>query len=165
MGIDNSTEISRSLGVRLVIATLVATAVGFSIHVLYGEGVLQDYIQRAAQAGRLDAVVAEPLPSSIVAIAFVTALVPYAFKVLIYYWAGHLLPGRNTLFKGLSYGVLLLGLDHSLVRMPVMNLVVGNPADVVLLMSAEAWSIALLCGLLIAFIVPLRSAKHRELNQ
>ncbi|MEM7706162.1 MAG: hypothetical protein AAF358_11445 [Pseudomonadota bacterium] len=155
----------RSFLIRASLATLVATAVGFSIHVIYGEGVLQDYIQRAAQAGRLDSLVSEPLPLPIVAIAFVTALIPYAFKVLIYYWAGHLLPGRNPFLKGLSYGILLLGLDHSLIRMPVMNFVVGNPADVVLLMSAEAWSIALISGLIIAFIVPLRNSEHGSSNQ
>jgi len=146
---------------RLAVATAIAAAIGFSIHVYYGEGILDDYVQSAAQAGRLDSVISEPYPTYIVALAFLTALVPYIFKVLVFYVAGHLLPARTAFGRGLLYGLVLLGLSHALVRMPVMNFAVGNPVDVTMLMSMEAWSIEILGGIVIAFIVPLRNEAER----
>ncbi|MEM9532723.1 MAG: hypothetical protein AAGA23_17525 [Pseudomonadota bacterium] len=147
--------------IRLALATVIAAAVGFAIHVIYGEGILQTYIQQAADAGRLDSV-DSGVPPHIAAIAFITVLIPYSAKTAIYYWAGHLIPGQAPLVKGIIYGLVLLCLDHQLLRMPIMNTVVGNPIDIALLMSAESWAIELLSGVIIAHLVPLRASPKPE---
>lgn len=149
--------------IRLALATVIAAAVGFAIHVIYGEGVLQTYIQQAAASGRLDSV-NSGVPPHIAAIAFITVLIPYSAKTVVYYWAGHLIPSQAPPVKGIIYGLILLCLDHQLVRMPIMNVVVGNPVDVALLMSAESWSIELLSGVIIAYLVPLRAAPKTEFS-
>lgn len=146
---------------RFAFATAIAAAIGFSIHVYYGEVILDEYIQLAAQAGRLDSVITEPYPAHIVALAFLTALVPYIFKVLVFHTAGHLIPARTVIGRGLLYGLIMLGLSHALVRMPLMNLAVGNPVDVTIFMSAEVWLIEILGGIAIAWIVPLRNGKDQ----
>lgn len=149
---------------RLALATVLAAAVGFSFHVYYGEGLLQHYIQRAAQAGRLDTVISDPFPTWVVVLAFLTALLPYAVKVLVFHCAAHLLPARTALGRGLLYGLILLGLTDALARMPIMNFVTGNPLDVVILMSAEAWFIQIVSALVIAYVVPIREPPARSLT-
>ena len=141
---------------RLFLAVVVSASVGFGIHVLYGEGWLNEYIQSAAQAGKLSNILQPPYPTPIVAAAYLTALVPYMAKVGVYHFAGHLLPARSALVKGLLFGVVLLAIGDELVRLPIMNYLVGNPLDVTMLMSLEGWSIEISSGIIIALLTPLR---------
>ncbi|MEJ2612094.1 MAG: hypothetical protein P8179_18980 [Candidatus Thiodiazotropha sp.] len=38
---------------RILFATIVAAAIGFAIHLLYGQDLAMDYVQSAEQEGRL----------------------------------------------------------------------------------------------------------------
>ena len=42
-----------------------------------------------------------------------------------------------------------------LLRTPVMNLIVGNPVDVVLVQSAEPWAMSFVTGMAIGTIAPM----------
>ncbi len=139
---------------RLVIATLLATACGFYIHVLYGRGWANQYVQVQAAAGRLNEIAREPYPWDVYLLALSTAAVPTAFQVLLYVLIRDRLPGQSGPVKGLWFGVLLLAIGENLIRIPLMSVAVGNPVDVMLVQSAEAWSIGLIKGLLIGLLVP-----------
>ena len=142
------------LWLRIAAASLGAAAAGFGIHVLYGRGWAESYVQSAARAGRLDHILREPYPPSVVAIAFVTALLPAAGKVIAYLLLKENLPGRSRLAKGFCYGVLLTGMTDALVRVPIMSVVGGNPADVILVQSLEGWMLGPAMGIAIAVLAP-----------
>jgi hypothetical protein len=139
---------------RLAFAIAATTAVGFGIHVLYGQGWAQSYVAEAARAGRLNGVLHPPYPTSIVILAGVTALLPTTGRVLVFLLLRAHLPGSTRWQKGLSFGVLLLLATDAALRFPVMNIATGNPVDVVLVQGAESWAIDLLTGLLIGILTP-----------
>ncbi len=145
---------------RLALAVVAAALSGFYFHVYYGRGWANAYVQAQAAAGRLSDVVREPYPDAVVLIATLTSLVPMAFKVLVFVIIRDLLAGRSGVAKGLSFGLLLLVIGDSFIRMPVMNIVVGNPVDVMLVQSAEAWIYSLLIGLIIGIFVPANAREH-----
>jgi hypothetical protein len=139
---------------RLALATLGAAAIGFAIHVLYGRGWAEAYVQTAARAGRLSKIIREPYPASVVIVASITALLPTAGKVIAFLWLRDNLPGRSRLVKGLWYGVLLTAMTDALIRVPLMSIVIGNPVDVMLVQSLEGWMIGPAMGIAIAILVP-----------
>jgi hypothetical protein len=83
-----------------------------------------------------------------------TALIPTLGKVLLYVLIQDKLPVSSNTGRGLLFGLLLLVVDDALLRAPIMNVVAGNPFDVMLVQSFEKWVIPLLMGLVIAHIVP-----------
>ena len=139
---------------RLAAATLLATAAGFFIHVHYGRGWANQYVQVQAAAGRLSEIAREPYPWDVYLLALSTAVIPTAFQVLLYVLIRDKLPGRNDAIKGLWFGALLLAIGENLIRIPIMSVAVGNPIDVMLVQSAEAWTIGIVKGLLIGVVSP-----------
>jgi hypothetical protein len=139
---------------RAAAAVVLAAATGFVFHVFYGRGWAKDYVQAQAELGRLGDIAREPYPLAVVVPAAATALIPVAFQVLLFVLIREKLPGRSGAAKGLWFGALLLAIGDSLIRMPVMSLIVGNPADVVAVQSAEAWIIKVMTGLIIGLLVP-----------
>jgi hypothetical protein len=137
------------LWARIVCATFLATAITFTIHVLYGRGLAENYVQYAAQLGRIK-IISEPYPFFVVAIASITALIPTSGKVALYFLVRHILPGRSRIVKGLWFGILLLAIGDGLIRNPIMSFVVGNPVDVVFVQSLEACLLPPLTGIVIA---------------
>jgi hypothetical protein len=138
---------------RFALALFCAAAIGFGIHVLYGRGWAEAYVQAAAVAGRLPHV-HEPYPTYVVVVAFVTELLVVAGKIAAYILLRDALPGHSRLTKGLWFGLLLLGMSDALIRLPLMNYVVGNPVDVVFVQSLEGWLIGAATGVAIALLVP-----------
>ena len=140
--------------VRIAAATTLAAAIGFLIHVLYGQGIAIEYVQNAAEGGRLNNVIIQPYPSWVVAVASFTALIPAFGKVFVYILIQDKLPCRNKIFKGAIFGMLLLFVGDNLLRMPIMGIVTGNPFDVVLVQSLEKWIIYPVIGIFIALLAP-----------
>jgi hypothetical protein len=139
---------------RILLATLVATIIGFTIHVLYGQGLAMEYVQTAAQEGRLNEIIRQPYPTWLITIAAITALIPTFGKVLLYVLIQDRLPATGKTARGLLFGLVLLAIDDALLRIPIMSVVVGNPVDVMLVQSLESWIIPLIMGLVIALILP-----------
>ena len=135
-------------------ATVLAAAIGFLIHVLYGQGVAIEYVHKVAEEGRLDDVIKQPYPNWMVAIALLTAFIPAFGKVFVYILIQDNLPSRNKIIKGAIFGVLLLFVGDNLLRMPIMGIVTGNPFDVVLVQSLEKWIIYPAMGIFIALLAP-----------
>ena len=140
---------------RIVVATSAVTLIFFVFHVVYGQGWVADYVQRAAEAGRLSVILQQPYPTWFVTVASATAAVAVLAKVVAFHLVGSLLPG-SIWFRGILFGCVLLLLEGELARMPLMNYLVGNPIDVVMLQSIERWVIQIGSGLLIAILVPTR---------
>lgn len=138
----------------LVAAVALATASGFYFHVLYGRGWAVRYVQEQAAQGRLNDIVHEPYPWDVYLAALATSFIPTAFQVLLFVLLRDRLPGSSGAVKGLWFGALLLAIGDNLVRIPIMSLAVGNPADVMFVQSAEYWIIGLVKGLLIGVLTP-----------
>ncbi|MCP4649559.1 MAG: hypothetical protein GY853_05705, partial [PVC group bacterium] len=85
---------------RIAGATILAAAIGFIIHVMYGQGTAIEYVQKAAESGRLNDVIKQPYPSWVVAIASLTALIPAFGKVFVYILIQEKLPSQNKIIKG-----------------------------------------------------------------
>jgi hypothetical protein len=140
--------------IRVAAAVAIATAVGFSIHVLYGRGWANDYLQQAAHEERFDHILREPYPAWLVVIAALTAMITMAAKVLVFVLIRDRLPGTSGLVKGLWYGVILLAFNEWLIRMPIMAMMVGNDLDLMVVQGLEHWAIALLVGPIIGVLTP-----------
>ena len=146
---------------RVLIATVVATALGFGIHVLYGQGLVMEYVQQAGQEGRLNDFIRQPYPTWFVIVAAITALIPTLGKVLLYVFIQEKLLVNSRTGRGLLYGFILLAIDDALLRMPIMSVAGNNPVDVMLIQSAEGWIIPLVIGVVIAHLVP-SGASHQN---
>ncbi len=149
---------------RIMIATIVAAAMGFMIHVLYGQGLAMEYVQSVAQEGRLNAIIRQPYPAWLVAIAATTALLPALGKVLLYVLIKEKLPASSNTCRGLLFGLLLLAIDDAFLRTPIMSVIVGNPFDVMLVQGVESWAISFIMGLVIAYIVPSSNTAPNKAN-
>ncbi len=151
---------------RILLATIVAAAIGFAIHVLYGQGLAIEYVQSVAQEGRLNEIIRQPYPTWLVIVAALTALIPTFGKVLLYLLIQDKLPASSDMGRGLMFGLVLLVIDDALLRMPIMSMVVGNPLDIMLVQSFEGWIIPFVMGLVIALILPkgCTNALNKQLN-
>ena len=139
---------------RIAAATTLAATIGFLIHVIYGQGIAIEYVQKAAEAGRLNNVIKQPYPNWVIAIASLTALMPAFGKVFVYILIQDKLPSRNKIIKGAIFGALLLFIGDNFLRVPIMGIVTGNPFDVVFVQSLEKWIIYPVMGIFIALLVP-----------
>jgi hypothetical protein len=140
--------------IRILLATAVAAIAGFAFHVLYGRGLAQDYLAAAGESGRLGHMLQEPYPTYVVTIAALTALIPTLGKVIVWLLIRDKLPGVTTAGKAVWFTGLMLLMSDDFLRMPIMNLLVGMPIDVLTVYSAEQWVIVPMMCFLIAFILP-----------
>lgn len=146
---------------RYVLAACIAASTGFFLHVTIGRGIAVEYVQAAADEGRLSGVLREPYPGWVVAIATSSAILPAIAFLLLWLLVRDRMPGRSRIVKGFVFGLLLLCLRDESLRLPVMQLVIGNPLDVTAVQSPESWVIYPIMGLLIALISPGRDvAQH-----
>jgi len=139
---------------RIIAATAAAAAFGFGFHVLYGQGLAQDYLKTAAEAGRLTGMIQEPYPTYIVIVAGATAILPTLGKVITWLLVRAALPGQTTLVKGLWFTALMMFAGDNFIRLPIMNLLIGMPVDVWAVHHVEMWIIVPAMCLLIAYISP-----------
>ena len=139
---------------RLLIATIIAAAIGFAIHVLYGQGLAMDYVQNAAQEGRLNGILRQPYPFWLVTLAAIIALIPTLGKAILYLVIQDKLPASSNTGRGLLFGLILLAIDEALLRTPMMSVAVGNPLDIMLVQSIEGWVIPFVTGLVFAHTLP-----------
>ena len=139
---------------RIFLATATAAGAGFAFHVLYARVFAQDYMAAAAESGRMNEMLQEPYPTYVVIIAALTALLPTLGKVLGWLLIRDKLPSLTTFGKAICFTGLMMLIDGDVLRMPVMNLLVGMPLDIWTVYSAEKWVIVPMMCFLIAFILP-----------
>jgi len=137
---------------RIATSAVLAAIIAFSIHVFYGQNLAAKFVSTAFKA-RHWITAHQPYPPFIFYSAFATAIVRMLGFGVIYSLIQDRLPGRSRAVKGLVYGLLIMFCTDDFLRLPAMNLLVGNPIDVVLVQSAEGWAIYPLIGLTIALVV------------
>ncbi len=135
-----------------ILATLLASGVGMALHVF----LLQTVTPLITHAMQGISIPQPPYSAIINLFAFITALLPVSGLAFLYYWIGDYIPAQSRLGKGLLLGFSFLFLKGDLIRQPLMNLLVGNPWEVVLLQLAEVWIPDLTIAIIIALIIPSR---------
>lgn len=99
---------------------------------------------------------------TVVSFAYLTALITMLVNVLIYYYAGHLLPFKNKIAKGLVLTALLLETSGSLLREPIVNYFyaidcgVAQPVLFAICNQLDKWIPKLVVAFLLVYFCPLR---------
>jgi hypothetical protein len=120
---------------RLLVPTLAASAVAFGLH-----RVLADLVP-GWMAGRMEGVqVRQPPYGPEVAVPAMLTCVEYGAALLAAYALLRRATPRASVFvRALLLAVLCLALQGAVLRMPVMQLVIGNPLLVTLVQHAAIW--------------------------
>jgi hypothetical protein len=137
---------------KIALATVLAAAVLFVIHVYYGQGWAARYVGAAYKA-RPWSIAHEPYPTPVFVSALATEVFPLLGMVILYLMVQDRLPGRSRIAKGFCFGLLFMFCTDYFVRLPFMNVLVGNPLDVAFIQAAEGWAIYPLVGVVIASVV------------
>lgn len=139
----------RSIGIA------VAAIAAFAIHVKYGNfvgGVVSNAMSGVEIAR-------PPYGLGITTTAALTSLLPTLGVFIIFALIYDKLPSRSPLIKGVLFAVLRMFSEGQMVRMPLMNALVGNPLWVVALQQSEIWATNLLLSFVLAYSIEL-SRKH-----
>lgn len=137
----------RKYHVYLFVSVVVAAAASFFTHV-YLQGELGPRIHEAMSQ---HPVVMPPYPFYITAVAFVTRFIPTAALLFIFVILYDRLPGKGPVVKSLTFTLLFLAAEGHLVRFPLMNVLVGNPIWLALLVQVDAWISNLVLCMLLGF--------------
>jgi hypothetical protein len=144
-----------------LIAVIAASAAAFFMHV-YLDGALTSKIETTM---RQNPVVMPPYPFYITAIAFITSFIPTAAVMIIFSVLYERIPGRGPLSKSFLFWILLLAVKGDLIRFPLMNVLVGNPVWLALLVQVDAWISNLVLCLLLGFGIHFaKGARERCVN-
>lgn len=126
-----------------------ASAMAFAIHVKYG-GFIGRIVSNAL-AG-MD-IAKPPYGFSITFIAAITSLLPTIGLFILFMLVYDRIPGKSPLTKGITFGLLRLLSEGQLIRMPLMNAVIGNPLWAVFLQQSETWIINLIVSVFLAYLI------------
>lgn len=138
---------TRKIGALLVAGALSALF-GFAVH-LFSSEIVTPYVA-SVMAGR------QVTPSWDVRIPAALSSIEQGIALgLVYLAVRACLPGIGTVRRGLLVGLLALALSGSLVRQPLMNLLIGNPPAVVAAQDGVTWFIWLAMGLIVAACLDL----------
>lgn len=103
-----------------------------------------------------------PYPANITITAIATAVLPGIGMTILYSLVVDRLPGGKWYLKGLCFSVLILFAKGELVRQPLMDLLIGNPIQVVLLQRLEPWLVSSAESLVIAALIALAKASKLQ---
>lgn len=141
------TQATRACGAAAIAAVLGA-GIGFVIHVFSVE-VVERHVA-AIMAGRNVA------PSWDVRIPAALSSIEQGLALaLIYLLLRRRFPGLGTLRRALLTAALALALAGNLIRQPLMNLLIGNPLEVVAVQDGVTWLIWLVMSLVVAACLDL----------
>lgn len=141
------TERIRTYG-AVVVAAALSAAFGFVLHVFATE-VVERYVA-SVMAGR------QITPSWDVRVpAMLSSIEQGIALALLYLLVRARFPLLGTLRRALLVGLLTLALGGSLIRQPMMNLLIGNPPSVVAVQDGMTWLIWAVMGLITAVVLDL----------
>lgn len=102
--------------------------------------------------------------ATVVSVAYLTALITTFVNVVVYYYAGHLLPFKNKVAKSLLLAGLLLEMNGSLVRVPIVNYFYAvdcgilQPILYAVYNQLDIWLPKLLIAFLLVYACPTRKS-------
>lgn len=135
--------------ITLALGIIGATVVAFVIHVKYGNfvyGVVAKSMEGVEMAQ-------PPYGPMVTAIAGITSVLPILGLFLIFSMLYDKVPCKSPLGKGVFFGLLYLLSEGELIRMPLMNALIGNPFGVVLLQASAAIAPRLIVAIILSFVV------------
>ena len=132
---------------QLSVAAISAAAVGFLVHKSFADR-LPAWV--SAHMGSVQ-IKLPPYGPEVVVPAALTSLEPGLAFLAAYLLARRATPAWPTWRRALVVAALCLGLQGSLLRMPVMQLVVGNPVGVTLVQHAALWMPYVAACLVVAY--------------
>lgn len=152
---------SSRAGAAVIAAAVASAAIGFVIHVFSVE-VVEHYVA-SVMAGR------QVAPSWDVRVpAALSSIEQGLALVTLYLLVRSRLPSLGTLARGLLVAVIALALGGNLVRQPLMNLLIGNPLEVVAVQGGMTWLIWGVMGIIAAsvldFLLPQPSEAKNGLS-
>lgn len=126
-----------------------ATIVAFGVHILiqgWEDRVAQSYSHIVETAKNVD-----KTSFLIISVAGLTAFFPVALSYWLLAVLWDRVPGEKWWVKGLSFSAILLILKNSLIRAPIMEMVMGIPPWLVAAGQLDVWVPNILLGLFLAF--------------
>lgn len=129
------------------VAAVAASAAGFTVHKAFADR-LPAWV--SAHMGSTQ-IKLPPYGPEIVVPATLTSLESGLAYLAAYLLVRRATPHRSVLVRALIVAALSLALHGSLLRMPVMQLLVGNPVWVTLVQHAGAWTPVVAASLIVAY--------------
>jgi hypothetical protein len=148
---------------RFALASLAAAICGLAVHVgllRLIDPVVGETMQALGAAGHH---LTRPEDSpAVAALAAVTSVLEQgpAF-VIAFLLVANALPFRSRLEQALACAALLLAVRGDLLRMPIMNVAIGNPVRIALLQQTEHWAAVLAACLVTALVAGRATAPSR----
>ncbi|MDR0967105.1 MAG: hypothetical protein LBM75_11535 [Myxococcales bacterium] len=136
---------------KIIIAGVIAGILGLLLHVII-ENQVEAWVAKT-MIGKAIHVQTPPYSISTNILAFVTAILPGIGTAVVFYLIDANLPGKGVFQKGLVFGFLCMLMRGTLIRAPLMDLTVGNPAVVVLAQRLEPFATGFCMALVISAII------------
>lgn len=149
---------SNSLMMRILLCIIFISVVVFSSHVF-----IQIYVKLLTTIlsnGMLSS--NGQYPNYVTLVAGITAIIPVTVWTLIYYYAGHLIPFKNKLFRILFVLFILLESHGLLIRYPIVSylealrLGAHHPALFIIALQLDKWIPNTLFALCLIYFCPVR---------
>jgi hypothetical protein len=141
--------------IRFFLATILVILIGLTLHIYLLKMLNPMIIQWVSSAK----IAQPPYNFFITSAAYITAIFPAMGQVIICYIIAQYIP-FNKLLKGLIFAFLMLLANGEIIRMPLMDFLVGNPWKVVALQHLQTYVVQIIIGIVIIFILPQRKIDH-----
>ena len=136
---------------RIFLSGILAGILSLLLHLLIGESVGARVSEIMIARGM--GVQTPPYSASVNILAFGTTIFPGIASAFVFYLIEPNLPGKGIVSKGVIFGLLCMAMRGSLIRLPLMDLAIGNPIEVVLLQRLEPFAIGFCMALVISAII------------
>jgi hypothetical protein len=133
--------------IQFTVAAVAASAAGFAVHKVFADR-LPAWV--SAHMGNTQ-IKLPPYGPEIVVPAALTSLESGVAYLAAYLLVRRATPQRSVLLRSLLVAALCLALRGSLLRMPVMQLLIGNPVWVTLVQHAGAWAPVVAASLVVSY--------------
>ena len=132
--------------IQFTIASIAASAAGFAVHKVFADR-LPAWVSAHMENAQIKL---PPYGPEIVVPAALTSLESGVAYLVAYLLVRRATPERSVLSRSLLVAALCLALHGSLLRMPVMQLLIGNPVWVTLVQHAGLWAPVVAACLVVA---------------
>lgn len=126
-----------------LLIAFMASMISFLIHIVSEEWIFS-FVSRIMEGK-------EVTPSwDVRYIAALSAVEIGIAQLIIYILIRKVIPSKSSVIKGLILGMLLLMINGSLIRQPLMDYLIGNPLKIVLIQDGITWVIWLVSSVFTA---------------
>jgi hypothetical protein len=149
-----------SLWLRATVSAIVASAVGFAVHVAD-----QTFVPPWVALKMQGVPSAGPPTLGVIIAAALSSIEIGGGYCLLYFLVRGATPNLNVISRGLAVGCLGLAIRGDLLRQPIMNTIIGNPLEVALAMAAGPWLTSILMSVALAVVYEWLVSPNRHLKE